>query len=158
MSTNYSFEVRRIKELYFFINESAAGMPGNQPVKLEMGIYLTFNVPTNLLMLTIRAFYHFPDRPAQDVLLDIQVQNAFGIGGLDQFYKGETIKLPPELITAVVDLSVSHTRAVLAIKTAGTVFQDTLLAVLDAGDLAAHFFPAMFENDMPMEELIESVE
>lgn len=148
--------VRRIKELYFYINESAAGMPGNQPVKLEIGLNLTFNLDGNLVMMTVRAFYHFPDKPMEEVLLDIQVQNAFEVDNLKEFWRTDTIKLPPMLITAIVDLSVAHTRALLATKTAGTVFQDTLIAVFGAGELAEHFFPKMFTSDTPMDEIIHS--
>ena len=146
ISTKYDLEARRIKELYFFINESAAGMPGNQPVKLEVGLHMTFKPDANLVMLTIRAFYHFPVRPPEDALLDIQVQNAYEIPELKQFYRDDMLQLPPSLITTIVELSLAHTRAILATKTAGTVFQDTLLAVMDARDLAAHFFPLMFEG------------
>jgi len=151
-----ALSVRRIKELYFFINESAAGMPGNQPVKLEIGLNLTFNLAGNLVMMTVRAFYHFPNKPIEDVLLDIQVQNAFEVGRLKEFWLSDTLKLPPSLITAIVDLSVAHTRALLAVKTAGTVFQDTLIAVFDAGELAGHFFPKMFADDTPIEKMIGS--
>jgi hypothetical protein len=154
--TRYALEVRRIKELYFFINEAAAGMPGDQPVKLEVGLHLTYKPVANLVMLTIRAFYHFPARPPEEVLLDIRVQNAFEIPELTRFHVDDTLRLPQSLITAIVELSLAHTRAILATKTAGTVFQDTLLAVLDARELATHFFPFMFEGDTPMEELIKA--
>src|SRR6185312_2078773 len=101
ISTKYDLEVRRIKELYFFINEAAAGMPGNQPVRLEVGLHMTFKPDADLVMLTIRAFYHFPARPPEDVLLDIQVQNAYEIPGLKQFHRDDMLKLPPSLITAI---------------------------------------------------------
>lgn len=142
----FFLSVRRIKEIGFFINESLIGMPSNQPVKLEIGMNLSFNADTDLVFLNIRVYYHYPDRPAGEILADIQVQNVFELINLRNFLHNNDLTLPPAIIISIIAMSISHTRALFAKNIAGTLFQENLIAVINPQELAKHFFPQMFQT------------
>lgn len=152
--------IRRIKEVFFSINEAlyAQHLPVNPaiPLKIEIAFNLSFAIETNLVFLLTRIYYHFPDAATQDILTEIQVQNVFEINELARFQVKEgEIKLPPHTIVALVGLSISHTRALLAKNISGTLLQENIVSIVDPGVLAQHFFPLMFVQNTPMEERIK---
>ena len=144
---NVTISVRRIKEQSFTINESLYVSEPNKTLSIQIGMQLGFSIQTNLLTLITIAYYHYPG--SVEMITNIQVQNIFEISDLKQFLVSETeIKLPSTIITKLVDLSISHTRALLAKNISGTVIQENILPITDPKQMAMNFFPTMFEPEV----------
>lgn len=132
----------------FSINESLFIPNSQTQFKIEIGLNLSFSIDKDLLILLCRIFYHYPDTNAEEKMVDISVQNVFGVEDLKQFMvDGNELKLPPILISSIVSVSISHTRALMAQRISGTVYQDNIINVADGEKLARHFFPKMFEPE-----------
>ena len=143
--------VKRIKEFGFYINEMLFAQKQidntNRSLKIDIALKLSFTVETNMVFLLARVYYHFPDAGPDEILTDIQVQNVFEVENLKQFQVGPSeIILPHYTISTIVELSLSHTRALFAKNLAGTLLQDNLMAVVNPSTVARHFFPRMFDE------------
>lgn len=113
-------------------------------LKVEIALHLSFAIETNLIFVLVRVYYHFPDSP-NDIFTEIEVQNIFEIPDLKRFQVGDSeIVLPPDIITSIVDLSISHTRALFAKNISGTILQENVIGIIDPTKIAEHFFPKMF--------------
>jgi hypothetical protein len=146
--------VKRIKEISFSINELLLDDP-SKTIKIDMGQEFGFVLGDNLVGLTLRMFYHYPN-DLQNILAEINVQNIFEIENLKQFLVNETeIKLPKETITTIVGESIAHLRALLAKNLSGTALQEKLPALVDPREVANYFYPQMFEADTSIEQLIK---
>ena len=155
---NVSYKIRKIKQVSFYINENLFSKNNPQPLTIELNQNFGFSVENNLIVLSILVFYKLPDsNESQPPLVQIEVQNIFEIADLEKFFVDQSyIKLPPKIITSVVGLSISHTRALLSTNILGTVFQDQLLSIMDAETVAKHFYPYMFDNSIPA-DIIETI-
>ena len=108
-------------------------------------MFLSFNVEKKTVILNARVFYHYEDAPPDKILVDTTVQNVFEIEDLQKFIMdGNDLKFPQSLITTLVSLSISHTRALMTQRISGTVYQDNIMGIIDPEKLAQHFFPNMF--------------
>ncbi len=144
----FLYALKRIKDFGFNVNESLYINEPEKMVKVEFQHRLGFSLEQNMVELNLRAFYHYPDAPLDEVLAEIQVQNLFEIPNISRFLDANNIVvLPEELIITIVSLSISHTRALFTKSLAGTVLQDVLLPIVDARAMSEFFFPYMFGGD-----------
>jgi hypothetical protein len=134
--------IKRIKKLSFNVNESLV-IP-NAFFQSEIALQFGFSIESNLLDFTVDVYYHYPNN--SDKLASVSVQNFYEVPKLQQFLKDGIIKLPSVLVAILVGMSISHTRAVFTVDLAGTKLNDSIMPVVDAEDVARHFFPLMFEN------------
>jgi hypothetical protein len=146
--------VRRIKEFAFFINEQLfaqkQGESNNQVLQVDFSLHLSFTPETNLVFLLVRIYYQFPGALPGEVLSDITVQNVFELEDLKRFQVAPSeIILPSAVISTIVGLSLSHTRALMARNLSGTMMQENVMALVDPVTVTRHFFPRMFEQPTP---------
>jgi hypothetical protein len=147
-------KVKRIKEISFSINELLLDDP-SKTISMDMGQEFGFVLEDNLIGLTLRMFYHYPN-DLQNILAEINVQNIFEIENLKQFLINEAeIKLPEETITTIVGESIAHLRALLAKNLFGTALQEKLPALVNPRKVARYFYPQMFEPETSIKELIK---
>jgi len=140
---NVFFGVKRVKDIYFAINEQLYVPDPTKVVKVELGERIGFNLEFNLVNFILRIFFHYVEEP--EILVDFQVENIFEVSNLIQFRnKDEIMILPPKLITSIVGLSLSHGRALLLKNTSGTRWQEIVLPVTNPEDVAKYFYPYMF--------------
>ncbi|HUZ60269.1 MAG TPA: hypothetical protein VMU83_15970 [Hanamia sp.] len=140
--------IKRIKEMSFLINEPLFSLETHNKFKMEIGVFLSFAIEKNLVILLTRVFYHYEDAPPDQIMVDSTVQNVFEIEDLKRFIvEGNGIKFPPSLITSLVSLSISHTRALMAQRIIGTVYQNNIMGIVNADELTRHFFPKMFNEE-----------
>ena len=146
MGDNVTIVARRIKEQAFSVDEALfVSEPGKQ-LTIRIGLQLGFAVNLDLVTLHVVVQYHYPETP-EDLIANIQVQNIFEISGLKRFIVSDSeIKLPSDTISRLVEMSVSHTRALLAKNLFGTVVQENVLPISDARQMAKDFFPNMFDG------------
>jgi hypothetical protein len=157
-NTLQTITIKRIKEQSFQINE-ALFSDTSRFVKIEIGQKLSFAIESNLVSLTIRMYYHYPDDSDSPIIAEINVQNVYEISDLNRFYIGQNeIKLPKETIISIVGVSISHTRSLLAKNLLGTTLQDNLPAIVNPEHVARFFFPGMFESETSMQTITNEAE
>jgi hypothetical protein len=146
-----SYNIKRIKDIYFNVNEYLYDPA--KTIKIELNQHFGINLENNLVNCSIRIYLHYEDSP-QNILAEIKVENVFSVNNLNTIAKekGGTDYIPPDLIIALLGLSVSHGRALFSKNLAGTVFQDVYLPISNPAAIAKHFYPAAFLNN----ELIAS--
>ncbi|HVX50140.1 MAG TPA: hypothetical protein VHB48_08275 [Chitinophagaceae bacterium] len=148
MNNAVGIQIKRIKALSFFINESLARF--DVPYKIEFSHSVSVNDELSLLFFTLRVFYYYPDKEgkANDLLLDLHVQNVFQVHDFKNYLQEDITKiaLPPDVWITIVGLSMSHTRAILAQLTSGTILQDGIFPIMNVPDVAAKFFPDSFKG------------
>lgn len=135
--------IRRIKEVSFFIDESSIGSGGDRRIKMEIGQQLGFAFPENYIELTISIFYYFENIRPRQKLCEIVVQNIFEISNLVNYRVNDNeILLPKETISIAFSTAISHTRGILSIHLHGSLLELPFLA--NGYDVARHFYPQMF--------------
>jgi hypothetical protein len=128
---NYNgITVQRIKEHSFMMNESS--IKKDEVFQSEI------------------LFYHYIND--SNKLVDIVVQNIFTIPDLSKYAFDTAVKLPTILITSLVGMSVSHTRALLSKNISGSALNDANLSLIIPEDVARHFFAFMFEDNLKIKE------
>jgi hypothetical protein len=138
--------VKRIKDIYFSINEQLFVPDPNKIVKIELGQRIGFALEHNLVNFILRIFYHYVGDP--EILVDTQVENLFEVSDLrDYLTKDGIIILPADLITSIVGISLSHGRALMCKNTIGTKWEEVILPITNPRDVAAHFYPYMFGQE-----------
>ncbi|HXD78714.1 MAG TPA: hypothetical protein VN616_12940 [Puia sp.] len=143
-----AIRVKRIKETFFFINERLHIPDPSKLVKLELIPMLGFHLESNSVGLLIRAYYHYEDRPLDEILVDVKVETRFEILNLtDCFDETGTLILPQDTIVTIVSLSISHTRAILAQSLSGTVWQEVIMPLINPTDIARFYFAYMFGEE-----------
>lgn len=138
-----SFSVKRIKTVNFFLDES--GLPTDALYRVDFKHQFHANSSADLVALELEVIFTLDnkeDNSKNKIVLDCTVQNVFEIQGLSNFIEGtNNVRLPNETIISFVSLSVSHTRAIMAMLTAGTFFQENLLPIINPVEMAKAFFP-----------------
>jgi hypothetical protein len=135
--------IRRIKDISFFVNDGLFINSVSKEFKVELQQQLTYNIETNFVAITLRVYYHFEGSEPNENLVDIQVENVYEILDLVRFIYDNELRLPPDVIVTLLQLSVSHTRALLAKNMAGTALQDQIMSIINPVDLATTFYPRM---------------
>lgn len=132
-----AFSVTRIKELAFFINEYL--FKPEEQVIVNYGNKFGYNEAGHIDF-TLRATFEYKNFPKEE-LFSIDVQNIFEVKDLSKYIdKDKKINLPGWFLITLVNMSVGHTRAILAKQTAGSLFSDRLLPVVNATEMATAFF------------------
>ena len=143
MSEKVEIIVKRIKQISFRVDESAK--LNNEFDKTDAGVELDFisgfNVEKDYVAFTLRVRYILPNINNQ-IFIETEVVNSFGIKDLKRFIRieGEDPLLPMEVLTTIVGLSISHTRALLSASLSGTVYNNTVLPIFDPFIVTQHFF------------------
>jgi hypothetical protein len=146
----HSIIVKRIKALSFFINEF--DIPKDVLFKVDFNQQFRINAPSDLIFIDLKVWYSIPTDDNQNrIVLDCVVQNVFEVTNLNIFKKDGHVILPNEILVSLVGLAITHTRAVVAINTSGTVFQDTLIPVVNPIEATKAFF-----NSVPDTSPLES--
>jgi hypothetical protein len=138
--------VRRIKEISFFINEQLIAKRYSKDMQISFGIglQLSFTIETNVVFILVTLFCNGVDRP-DEKLAQIEVQNIYEIPDLIRYQVGPAeLILPETLMINLVAVSLSHTRAFMAKNIMGTPLQENNLGLMNAKEVARHFFPQMF--------------
>lgn len=150
--TTPSINVKRIKSRYFSIDEF--NIANDAIFKVEFSHVLMVDSAANLIFFDLKVWYSIPQNNTQNrVVLDCLVQNIFEVANIESFKQDDgKIKLPNEILINIVSMAITHTRAVVAINTAGTVFQDTLIPVVDPIEATMAFFKEIPSHQTQLEK------
>lgn len=143
----YVFQIKRVQQIFFSINEALFIPNPEKIVGIQLGENLSFNFDNNIVNFTLRVFLHYQDSSTQEPLADIRVQNIFEVPELNSFItKDKIVILPQNLIISIISMSISHARALLCSNLGGTAFQSVILPISNPVDVANHFYPYMFNK------------
>jgi hypothetical protein len=132
------FGVSRIRELAFSLNEDLF-KPDEKEVIVNYLNKLGHN-DAGFVNFRLRAAFVYKNFPDEE-LFSIEVQNIFEVRDLNKFIdKDKKLLLPGWFLITLVNMSVGHTRAILAKQTAGSIFSDKLLPVVNSTKMATAFF------------------
>lgn len=133
------YSIRRVKQLSCMINEFQA-KDGTFEFLVNYNQKLGYN-PVGFVDFILQASYvyaKYPDEP----IASISVQTVFELSNLKRFIKPDnSLSLPRKFLATIVSISVSHTRALLAVQTAGTVYNEIILPIGNPYEMANVFFP-----------------
>lgn len=142
-----SFRIIRVKDIAFSVNEKIYAPPSEgKNIQVRIDCTLSSNPESSLIIIEIMAFYYYDDSPNQDKLASITVQSFYDIVELKKFFIEEELMLPPNLITTLVSISLSHTRALFSKSIDGTAYNGNVLPIINPEEFAKYVFPHMFVN------------
>lgn len=95
--TKRSFEIKRVKEFQFIVNESLFEL--DRKVRIQFQHSTSYHLDKNLVALTLRVFYSYDETiPPTSLLIDLHVQNIFEISNLKQYLiNGKEYVLPQNM-------------------------------------------------------------
>ena len=141
-SPSVSIKVVGIREIQFSIDDNYEG----SATDLKINLNATFNVDTPNDRIKVEVGSRFYSEKNQEVsLIDFRCVTDFGVSSLKEFEKTQAggnavTNLPQEILTTLLSIAFSHARAMLAVKTAGTKYTNTLLPIINPTDIIHHMF------------------
>jgi hypothetical protein len=139
-SLSVAIAVRRIKMLSFFIDEQ--NIPLEAIFQIDFGQTIQFNIENSLLFFNLRVYYTLANLKPERIVLDSMIQNIFELANIQNHVENENqLRLPNETIVSLVSLSIGHARSLISHYAGGTIFQDTLIPVVNPVAAAIAFFP-----------------
>lgn len=141
------FEIKKIKEFLFVVNEGL--FEANREVEVKFQHVTSYYPDTDFLDLTLRVFYSYdPKEKPETVLVDFHVQNIFKIINLNQFHiENVGFILPKSLMSSIVGIAISHTRSLMAMHVAGTVYQENIIPIVNPTAVTEAFYPNLYKNE-----------
>ena len=134
--------IRRVKMTRFFVNELLYTPDPNKLVGTDMSPVFGFNVEKNFVNLTITFFIFYIDSPSKERLAEITLDNVFEVANLNKFISNNIANIPDPLLYEIINMSVSHARALFSANLAGTPYQNVIIPITNAQSVIEHFFPA----------------
>lgn len=150
------FEIKKIKDISFFINETLFVKDPSKQIKIELSQIFGTNLQSNLVNFTVRIYLHYQDALPENILADIHVQNIYFVSDLANYATNEIITLPAEILVTLVGMSIAHARALFAKNIAGTVLQEIVLPAVNVIDITNYFFPTANLTSPPNSNVVES--
>lgn len=136
METKVNISVKLIKELEF-------GFLNKKNIDLEN---ITLNFSVNTLVekendsFTLDTKVTFNDKNDNSELVHITVSNVFLVQNIVQFETDGVFNIPDGILLTFLSLSISHTRALLAKNTAGSVYESLYIPVVNPTEIANQIF------------------
>ncbi len=134
-------KVRSIKEVAFSIDESYGGEVGSPNIDFNISINVNPLIEEIGLNIALR---YCPVENKEISLLSFRCFTNFRVSPFKQFEKVEnetsTVDLPNDLMATLLGIAFSHARAVLAMRTAGTRYQDILLPIINPTETINNLF------------------
>jgi hypothetical protein len=136
--TTFQIGIKKIKDLAFSVDESID--PGKE-IGLKMKHSLQFNKSDSTIELVLEI--SFLKKSDDKIFMSSRTGNIFSIPDLDKFESEDTpqtYNIPDAMLTTIVSLSFTHSRALIARNAEGTKFSDIFLPIIDPKSLAEKFF------------------
>lgn len=137
-----SIKVVGIREIQFSIDDKYKG--GTADLKINLSATFDVDTPNDKIKVEVGSRFYSEKNEAVS-LIDFRCVTDFGVSTLEKFERKQTgenavANLPQELLTTLLSIAFSHARAMLATKTTGTKYSDTLLPIINPTDIVHHMF------------------
>ncbi len=138
METQVEIAIAKIKEIEFSIQPSASFNP-----KEGLGVALAIANVHDLRKeeLDFQITMDFKNKASNQVVVHIKVSNIFFISAMKKFLTKEgNLDLPEDVMITMLSLSISHTRALLAKGTSGTIYEAQYFPIINPKEVARQVF------------------
>lgn len=133
------FTIRKIKVVSFFIDEAAFKNQIND-FTINYNSKFGFNLAHEFVEFTLKVSFFYPNELAS-AIISIDVQTIFEVENLKKFDDGSNnLNLPLSFTTLMVQLSTSHTRALLGDLTSRSIYNNVILPESNPEEMAKAFF------------------
>ena len=146
---NISFAIKKIAITNFYVDEDAYNKD-NLEMEISLTQNTTFEPEPDLANITLTFLYKY--RGGKESIASISVLNTFHIIGLKNFLQEDNTKttLPREVLTNLLGLSVSHTRALFAHSISSTKYKEGIsLFIVDPSILVDALYPFIKQENKP---------
>lgn len=136
----FQVSIKKVKQISFGIDETAeAPDAGDLIVNIEQNLSFSEKDDTVVLLLNIT----FSSKSAEKVLMNGIVQNVFVLKDLKRMVNKERpdmLNLPEAVLSSLLSVSISHSRALMAQSAMGTAFQDLYIPLVNPDQLVKELF------------------
>lgn len=138
MEQPVGIQIKRIKLLSFKMKEYL--FKGDEaPASVVIDYRIEYNIEVNLVQFFLRILFKYES--SEEALIEAEIHNVFEVENLKHYLDdNNNIQLPKSALVVIVSLSISHSRALIANLTAGTILNDLIMPIFDGEDVANHFF------------------
>jgi hypothetical protein len=138
--TPHFINVKKIKTISLFLDEY--NIPQDVIFKIDFNRTYNIDVTQNLVALNLGVTYSIPNGESSNrKVLECFIHNLFEVENIKAFVDEHgVVKLPLDMLSSLVGLSISQSRAVLSIHTAGTAFGETLIPVINPIEFTKKLF------------------
>jgi hypothetical protein len=122
----------RISTLSFRINETATISNGSHNANVQIGTQTAVDLNNNFIAIKIKVTFH-PTEDTNSILMEGDFQTIFAIKDLKNWVNPNNkneINLPDEVNYTMMNISLSHSRALFANLSANGPFQHLILPIL----------------------------
>jgi hypothetical protein len=136
----FQIAIKRVKLLSFGIDESAE-LPDADDLIVNMEKDFSFSEKDNTVVLLLNIT--FLSETTERMLMNGIVQNVFTIKDLKRFVdpgNPAVVKLPENILSMLLSISVSHSRALMAQSAMGTALQDVYIPLVNPDQMAKELF------------------
>jgi hypothetical protein len=129
--------ISKIREHAFSI-ETVDKLP--ELVEFGFGFHLEFDHTINTFDLQVIA--ELKDTESKKLFVHIKVSNVFLIENMTQYYNTKTnsLNLPDSVLVTMLSISVTHTRALFAKNTVGTIYENNIIPIVNPTEMAKEVF------------------
>ena len=131
-------QIQRIKQFSFTINEGLFKPDATFNVTIDTKHAL--DVEKNFIDLTLRITFKYPD--TEQFCIQSEISNIFFIKDLKKYIiEGEEdLAIPSNALITIMSLSISHSRALIFSSVGGSIYNGTILPLVNPEEVARQHF------------------
>jgi hypothetical protein len=133
----FQIGIKKIKDIEFWVNENIS-VPTD--FGLNISQHTNFIIPDKIIELIITIDFKTKD---DEHFLHSKISNHFHLPDIEKFKnseKPEEYNLPEALLYTILGLSISHSRALIAKNSSGTIFSDCYLPIVNPVEITRQLF------------------
>lgn len=139
-SKPFQIAIKKVKQLSFGIDETAE-VPDAEDINVQIEQNLSFSEKEDTVVLLLNIT--FSSKSTEKIIMNGIVQNVFILKDLRRMIDPKQpgiLNMPDALLSTLLSISISHSRALLAQSAMGTAFQDIYIPLINPDQLAKELF------------------
>lgn len=139
-SKPFQIAIKKVKMLSFGIDESNE-LPAIEDIDIQIEQNLSFSTKDDTLVLLLNI--NFSSKSTERIWMNGTVQNVFTIKDLRRIVdpkNPDLLNIPDNMLSTLLSISISHSRALMAQNAMGTAFQDIYVPLVNPEQVAKELF------------------
>lgn len=139
-SKPFQIAIKKVKQLSFGIDETTE-VPAAEDINVHIEQNLTFSEKDDTIVLLLNIT--FSSKSTEKILMNGIVQNVFTLKDLRRMIdpkQPDVLNMPDAILSTLLSISISHSRALLAQSAMGTAFQDIYIPLVNPELVAKELF------------------
>lgn len=139
-SKPFQIAIKKVKMLSFGIDESNE-LPAVEDINIQIEQNLSFFTKDDTLVLLLNIT--FSSKSTERIWMNGTVQNVFTIKDLRRMVdpkNPDLLNIPDNMLSTLLSISISHSRALVAQNAMGTAFQDIYVPLVNPEQVAKELF------------------